>query len=124
MVAESLPVEITPASEDLSAPALGCEAERTLHAISLGGNGVLINRTVWDVYSGQQDCCNDLADFLQVIDQCPRLRFSADLRTLTIVRVLEELVAMPEQPALGARVWVSLQDALLLMSQVRVASVD
>ena len=36
----------------------------------------------------------------------------------TLGRVREELEAIPEQSALDARVCVSLQDALVLMSQV------
>ena len=36
----------------------------------------------------------------------------------TLGRVREELEAMPEQSTLDARVFVSLQDALVLMSQV------
>ena len=72
--------------------------------------------TVWDAFAGRPDCANDITDFLQQLDTKPRLRSAAMLRTLG--RVREELEAMPEQSALDARVCVSLQDALVLMSQV------
>ena len=50
------------------------------------------------------------------LDAEPRLRPSAMLRSLG--RLREELEAMTEHSALDARVCVSLQDALVLMSQL------
>jgi len=76
---------------------------------------------VWDAFAGRPDCpndttANDTTDFLQQLEIEPRLRSAAMLRTLG--RVREGLEAMPEQSALDARVCVSLQDALVLISQV------
>ena len=132
-VAEPLPVEIPLASEDPPAPASRGEAERAPDAIAVGGNGFTYQQstvcaspppitaadataTVWDAFAGRPDCANDTTDFLQQLDIEPRLRSAAMLRTLG--RVREELEAMPEQSTLDARVCVSLQDALVLMSQV------
>ena len=71
---------------------------------------------MWDTFAGRPDCANDTTDFLKQLDTEPRLRSAAMPRTLG--RVREELEAMPEQSALDARVCVSLQDALVMMSQV------
>ena len=72
--------------------------------------------TVWDAFSGRPECSNETSDFLQALDEEPRLRSAAMLRSLG--RLREELEAMPEQSALDARVCVSLQDALVLMTQL------
>ena len=113
----ALPVEITPASEDPPAPASRGEAERAPDAIATGCCGFTHQQsTVWDAFAGRPDCANDTTDFLQQLEIEPRLRSAAMLRTLG--RVREGLEAMPEQSALDARVCVSLQDALVLISQV------
>ena len=72
--------------------------------------------TVWDAFSGRPECSNDTTDFLEQLDAEPRLRSAAMLRSLG--RLREELEAMPEQSAFDARVCVSLQDPLVLMTQL------
>ena len=72
--------------------------------------------TVWDAFSGRPECSNETSDFLQELDDEPRLRSTAILRTLG--RVRKQLEAMPEQSALDAPVCVSLSDALVLMTQL------
>lgn len=72
--------------------------------------------TVWDAFSGRAECVNEISDFLQMLDDEPRLRSSAMLRTLG--RVREELEGLPEQSALDSQVCIRLQDALVLMTQL------
>ena len=72
--------------------------------------------TVWDAFSGRAECVNEISEFLQMLDDEPRLRSSAMLRTLG--RVREELEGLPEQSALDSQVCIRLQDALVLMSQL------
>ena len=72
--------------------------------------------TVWDSFSGKPECINDVADFLTELDEKPRLRSSANLRTLSRVRA--ELERMPESADLGDPVELRLQDVLVLMSHV------
>ncbi|MAF42267.1 MAG: hypothetical protein CL859_10550, partial [Cyanobium sp. ARS6] len=71
--------------------------------------------TVWDAFSGRAECVNEISEFLQMLDDEPRLRSSAMLRTLG--RVREELEGLPEQSALDSQVCIRLQDALVLMTQ-------
>ena len=72
--------------------------------------------TVWDAFSGRAECVNEISEFLQMLDDEPRLRSSAMLRTLG--RVREELEGLPEQSALDSQVCIRLQDALVLMTQL------
>ena len=72
--------------------------------------------TVWDAFSGMEDCANDISDFLIEIDENPRLRSSANLRTLG--RVRDELEKIPENASLRDPVVIQLQDVLLLMNQL------
>ena len=72
--------------------------------------------TVWDSFSGNPVCVNDVADFLTELDEKPRLRSSANLRTLS--RVRSELERLPESADLGDPVELRLQDVLVLMSHV------
>ena len=85
-----------------------------------GGIGFPLQATpsapVWDAFIGRPECSDETSDFLQALDDEPRLRSTAMLRTLG--RVREQLESMPEQSALDARVCVSLQDALVLMTQL------
>ena len=71
---------------------------------------------MWDAFSGRPECTNEASDFLQALDDEPRLRSTAMLRTLG--RVREQLEAMPEQSAFDTRVCVSLSDALVQMTQL------
>ena len=71
---------------------------------------------MWDAFSGRPECSNETSDFLQALDDEPRLRSTAMLRTLG--RVREQLEAMPEQSAFDARVSVSLSNALVQMTQL------
>ena len=72
--------------------------------------------TVWDSFSGNPVCVNDVADFLTELDEKPRLRSSANLRTLS--RVRGELERMPESADLSDPVELRLQDVLVLMNQL------
>ena len=81
-----------------------------------GGSGFLNQGTVWDVMSGQGSLLTDLRDFLGHLDQDPRLRASANLRTLS--RVREHLERIPESAAMGDPVELRLQDVLVLMNQL------
>lgn len=72
--------------------------------------------TVWDAFSGQPESISDIADFLTELDENPRLRASANLRTLS--RVREHLERIPESAAMGDPVELRLQDVLVLMNQL------
>ncbi len=91
-------------SADASAAVGGCSGFTNDHG------------TAWDAFSGRPDCANDISDFLIEIDENPRLRSSANLRTLT--RVRDEIEKLPESASLGDPVVLRLQDILVLMSQV------
>ena len=91
-------------SADASAAVGGCSGFTNDHG------------TAWDAFSGRPDCANDISDFLIEIDENPRLRASANLRTLS--RVRDEMDRIPESASLGDPVVLRLQDVLLLMSQV------
>ena len=72
--------------------------------------------TVWDSFSGKPDCINEVSDFLTELDENPRLRSSANLRTLG--RVRSELERLPESADLSDPVELRLQDVLVLMNQL------
>ena len=72
--------------------------------------------TVWDAFAGRPDCLNDTSEFLTELDDNPRLRSSANLRTLS--RVRSELESLPESTDLSDPVELRLQDVLVLMSHV------
>ena len=72
--------------------------------------------TVWDSFSGKPDCVNDVCEFLTELDENPRLRSSANLRTLS--RVRGELERLPESTDLSDPVALRLQDVLVLMNQL------
>ena len=72
--------------------------------------------TVWDVFSGQPQIVSDIGDFLKELDGDPRLRSSANLRTMS--RVREHLERIPETAAMGDPVELRLQDVLVLMDQL------
>ena len=107
------PVE---SSVDPPAEANGAMAERAPDDSAAGGSGFLNQATVWDVMSGQGSLLTDLRDFLGHLDQDPRLRASANLRTLS--RVREHLERIPESAAMGDPVELRLQDVLVLMNQL------
>ena len=75
-----------------------------------------ISSTVWDSFSGKPECMNDVSEFLTELDENPRLRSSANLRTLS--RVRSELERLPEFTDLGDPVELRLQDVLVLMNQL------
>ena len=81
-----------------------------------GGSGFTNQATVWDVMSGQGSLLTDLRDFLGRLDEDPRLRASANLRTMS--RVREHLERVPESAAMGDPVELRLQDVLVLMNQL------
>ena len=72
--------------------------------------------TVWDAFAGRPDYLNDASEFLTELDDNPRLRSSANLRTLS--RVRSELERLPEFTDLGDPVELRLQDVLVLMNQL------
>ena len=55
--------------------------------------------TVWDSFSGKPECINEVSDFLVELDDNPRLRSSANIRSLS--RVRGELECLPESDDLG-----------------------
>ena len=75
-----------------------------------------LSSTVWDSFSGKPECVNDVSEFLTELDDNPRLRSSANLRTLS--RVRGELERLPESADLGDPVELRLQDVLVLMNQL------
>ena len=103
-------------SVDPPAEANGAMAERALDDSAAGGSGFLNQGTVWDVMSGQGSLLTDLRDFLGRLDEDPRLRASANLRTMS--RVREHLERIPESAAMGDLVELRLQDMLVLMNQL------
>ena len=102
-------VTITPggSDEDMGAP-----------STAIGGGGFTNNETAtaWDAFSGRPECINPSSEFLEQLDEEPRLRSAAMLRSLG--RIREELEALPEQSELDAPVCIQLQDALVLMTQL------
>ena len=70
-------------------------------ALATGGgtSGFINHATIWDAFAGRPDCLNDTSEFLTELDENPRLRSSANLRTLS--RVRSELERLPESADLG-----------------------
>ena len=66
--------------------------------------------------SGKPECINEVSDFLTELDDNPRLRSRANLRTLS--RVRGELERFPESADLCDPVELQLQDVLVLMNQL------
>ena len=91
-------------------------AERALDDSAAGGSGFINQANVWDVMSGQGSLMTDLRDFLGRLDADPRLRASANLRTMS--RVREQLERIPEMAGMGDPVELRLQDVLVLMNQL------
>ena len=87
-------------------------------ALATGGgtSGFINHATIWDAFAGRPDCLNDTSDFLAELDDNPRLRSSANLRTLS--RVRSELERLPESTDLSDPVELRLQDVLVLMNQL------
>ena len=103
-------------SVDPPVPASGGGAERAPDDSAAGGSGFTNQGSVWDVMSGQGELLTDLRDFLGRLDSEPRLRASANLRTMS--RVREHLERIPELAAMGDPVELRLQDVLVLMNQL------
>ena len=59
---------------------------------------------------------NDVSEFLTELDENPRLRSRANLRTFSRVRA--ELERLPESADLGDPAELRLQDVLVLMNQL------
>ncbi|WP_413745854.1 hypothetical protein [Synechococcus sp. MIT S9507] len=102
-------------SVDPPAPAFGGGVERAPDDSADGGIGFSNDATAWDAFSGRNQCVNEITNLLQTLDEEPRLRSSAMLRSLS--RVREQLEAMPEQTGLDAPVCIPLQDTLVLLTQ-------
>ena len=102
-------VTITPggSDEDMGAP-----------SNAIGGDGFTNHETatVWDAFSGRPECINPSSEFLEQLDEEPRLRSAAMLRSLG--RIREELEVMPAQSELDAPVCIQLQDSLVLLTQL------
>ena len=81
-----------------------------------GISGFINHATIWDAFAGRPDCLNDTSEFLTELDDNPRLRSSANLRTLS--RVRSELERLPESTDLSDPVELRLQDVLVLMNQL------
>ena len=101
---------------DPTAEVNGAMAERSPVDHAAGGNCFHNPGMVWDVMSGKLDCICDISAFLDELDENPRLRASANLRTMS--RVREHLVRIPEGAAMGDPVELRLQDVLVLMDQL------
>ena len=96
----------------------GSDVDMGAPSTASGGDGFTNHETasVWDAFSGRPECINPSSEFLEQLDEEPRLRSAAMLRSLG--RIREELEAMPEQSELDAPVCIQLQDALVLMTQL------
>ena len=86
-------------SVDPPAQANVAMAERAPDDSATGGSGFINHATIWDAFAGRPDCLNDTSEFLTELDDNPRLRSSANLRTLS--RVRGELERLPESADLG-----------------------
>ena len=111
MVDPPVTVTITPGGGDVD---MGAPSN------AIGGDGFtndsIATATVWDAFSGRPECINPSSEFLEQLDEEPRLRSAAMLRSLG--RIREELEAMPEQSELDAPVCIQLQDVLVVMTQM------
>jgi len=113
------PVVITSSVDPPHASPGGVREGTDEPAAEVGGDNsgfITDHGTAWDAFSGQPDCVNDISGFLTEIDENPRLRSSANLRTLS--RVRDEIEKLPESASLGDPVVLRLQDVLMLMSQI------
>ena len=82
-----------------------------------GISGFSLRRAMaWDAFNGKPECVNDISEFLEELDDNPRLRSSANLRTLS--RVRQELERIPESASLSDPIELRLQDVLVLMNQL------
>ena len=107
-----------PSTVDPPTTAAGALQERApVEPAGTGGSAGFINQgTAWDVMSGQGSLMTDLREFLGRLDDDPRLRGSANLRTMS--RVREQLERIPEMAGMGDPVELRLQDVLVLMNQL------
>ena len=113
------PVVITSSVDPPHASPGGVREGTDESAAEVGGDnsGFTTDRsTAWDAFSSMPSCVNEITDFLIEIDENPRLRSSANLRTLS--RVRDELEKILESASLGDPVVLRLQDVLILMSQI------
>ena len=108
----------TRSSRDSTADPLdGVMAELAPDDSAAGGSGFSIQGGIaWNSFSGRPDCISDISEFLTELDDNPRLRASANLRTMSQVR--EHLERIPESAAMGDPVELRLQDVLVLMDQL------
>ena len=102
-------------SVDPPAPAFGGGADRASDESAGGGTGFPHDATAWDAFSGRNQCVNEITEFLQMLDDEPRLRSAAMLRSLS--RVREQLESMPETADLTTPVCIPLRDTLVLLTQ-------
>ena len=102
-------------SVDPPAPAFGGGADRASDESAGGGTGFLNDATAWDAFSGRNQCVNEITELLETIDEEPRLRSAAMLRSLS--RVREQLESMSETADLATPVCIPLRDTLVLLTQ-------
>ncbi len=102
-------------SVDPPDPAFGGGADRASDESAGGGTGFLNDATAWDAFSGRNQCVNEITELLETIDEEPRLRSAAMLRSLS--RVREQLESMPETADLATPVCIPLRDTLVLLTQ-------
>ena len=96
---------------------LGAGIGADVNAADGGVSGFpLRNGMAWDAFSGKPECVNDISEFLEELDENPRLRSSANLRALG--RVRQELERIPESASLSDPIELRLQDVLVLMNQL------
>ena len=108
---------LKPSSVDPPVTAFGGGAEASADDSADGGIGFSLEKgSAWDAFSGRPECVNAISAFLEQLDDEPRLRSAAMLRTLG--RVREQLERTSEQAPLDTQVCIRLQDALVLMTQL------
>lgn len=104
-------------SVDPPEPAFGGGVDRASDDSADGGIGFSLEKgSAWDAFSGRPECVNAISAFLEQLDDEPRLRSAAMLRTLG--RVREQLERTSEQAPLDTQVCIRLQDCLVLMTQL------
>ena len=92
----------------------GNDVDMGAPSTAIGGNHE--TASVWDAFNGRPECINPSSEFLEQLDEEPRLRSSEMLWSLGLIR--QEFEAMPAQSELDAPVCIQLQDALVLLTQL------
>jgi hypothetical protein len=85
-------------------------------AVVGGDDGFSLQRSAWDVLSGQGLMLADLREYLEDCDENPALRAAATLRAMD--RLRDALHAIPEDADLEQPITLALMDAALLARQL------